>query len=323
VDHQTRVPARSDSLTHSLGRIVHGWRADLWRRAEPFVPVSFLRASDATAVRLAFEVLLGREPDEGGLANFTKFLGQGGTRRQMVSDIIASDEFRRWRAFPPEAFGPSIHAGRSEFIRSLPKARRIIDLGGTALAQDMGAMVAMGYPYHFDELTVIDLPPEDRHPLYQDSVHPDRVSTPQGLVTYRYHSMTDLSGIQDDSVDLVYSGQSIEHVTVEDAKLVVGEVNRVLRPGGWFALDTPNSAVTRLQQPEFIDPDHEFEYCLEELIELVSVHFDVKVTYGLNYCGRSVARGTFDQSEAAANVGMYGAASESYIICLLSQKPES
>ncbi len=184
-------------------------------------------------------------------------------------------------------------------------------------------MVAMGYPYQFEELTIIDLPPEDRHPLYRNSVLPDRVLTPQGLVTYRYHSMTNLSGISDGSVDLVYSGQSIEHVTVEDAQSVMKEVARILHPGGWLAIDTPNSEVTRLQQREFIDPDHKFEYSLHELVELAGSHLDVKVTYGLNYCGHSVANGHFDPAEAAANVGMYGSASECYILCLLCQKPPS
>ena len=57
--------------------------------------------------------------------------------------------------------------------------------------------------------------------------------------------------------DLVYSGQSIEHVTPSDADIVIKEVARVLRPGGWFALDTPNARVTRVQQPDLIDPDIE------------------------------------------------------------------
>jgi hypothetical protein len=297
-----------------------GRRFDLLRRSGTRLPVSFLQVPDAAAVRMAYEVLLDRQPDESGLANFTGFLARGGTRRQMVADMLASEEFRRRIAFPPEAFGPSIHAGRSEFIRTLPKARRIVDLGGTALASESGAMVAMGYPYDFEELTIVDLPVEDRHALYQDSVLPDRVMTPNGPVTYRYHSMVDLSGIPDGAIDLVYSGQSIEHVTVDDATTVVAEVARILGDRGWFALDTPNSRVTRLQQEAFIDPDHEHEYDLPELVALVGSHFEVQVAYGLNYCGDSVRTGVFDLAEAAANVGLHGAADECYIICLLCRK---
>ena len=34
---------------------------------------------------------------------------------------------------PMTEFGPSLHYGRGVFIRSLPRARRILDIGGVAL----------------------------------------------------------------------------------------------------------------------------------------------------------------------------------------------
>ena len=127
----------------------------------------------------------------------------------------------------------------------------------------------MGYPYPFDELTVVDLPSEDRHALYRDESRPDTVETPQGLVTYRYHSMTDLRSYPSGSFDLVYSGQSIEHVTRRQAGGVLSQVRRVLRPGGILALDTPNRRLTRLQQDAFIDPDHKYEYSHPELAAML------------------------------------------------------
>ena len=87
---------------------------------------------------------------------------------------------------------------------------------------------------------------------------------------YRYHSMVDLSDYPDDSVDLVYSGQSIEHVPPDLAAKVLSEVHRVLRPGAFLAIDTPNARVTRLQQAEFIDPDHEHEYTDAEMRALLT-----------------------------------------------------
>src|SRR5438445_210082 len=81
-----------------------------------------------------------------------------------------------------------------------------------------------------------------------------------GPIRYPYQSMTDLTGIDSGTVDLVYSGQSIEHVTEADGDVVLREVARVLRVGGWFAVDTPNGRATRAQQADFIDPDHEVEY---------------------------------------------------------------
>ena len=86
-----------------------------------------------------------------------------------------------------------------------------------------------------------------------------------GPVRYRYHSMVDLSDYPDDSVDLVYSGQSIEHVPTDVADTVLSEVRRVLRPGRVPRHRHPERRVTRLQQPEFIDPDHEHEYTDAEM----------------------------------------------------------
>ena len=34
-------------------------------------------------------------------------------------------------------------------------------------------MVLMGYPYAFDELVVVDLPPDDRNDLYKETVARD------------------------------------------------------------------------------------------------------------------------------------------------------
>jgi SAM-dependent methyltransferase len=172
-------------------------------------------------------------------------------------------------------------------------------------------------------LVIVDLPSQDRHAIYQ-SGHLDReVPSPLGPVRYRYHSMTDLSGFDDGSVDLVYAGQSIEHVTHDDGSVVVKEVFRILRPGGWFAMDTPNARVTRLQQEAFIDPDHKVEYTYPELADLVTgAGLEILEAKGLNYAGRSLAVGRFDAEEVAGNTGLYAAAEDCYILCLLARKPD-
>ena len=60
-------------------------------------------------------------------------------------------------------------------------------------------------------------------------------------MSYRYHSMTDLGGLRSASFDLVYSGQSIEHVTRPEADVVLTHIRRVLTTDGRLAIDTPNS----------------------------------------------------------------------------------
>ncbi|MCL4448604.1 MAG: methyltransferase domain-containing protein [Actinobacteria bacterium] len=266
------------------------------------------------AFRMAYNVVLGREPDPTGTADLLpKLLSNELSYRQLVLFLCDSEEFRASRKHAP--LGSSLHASRSDFIQSLPRAKRILDLGGTHLHNEYGAFVQMGYPYSFDELTIVDLPNQQRHSLYrqdrelykgefgkepkekgEEGISP--VQTPLGPVFYRYHSMVDLSGIQDSTVDLVYMGQSIEHVTFDDADTVLKEVLRVLVPGGYLALDTPNGEVTRLQQDEFIDPDHKFEYTHAQLsAKLKNAGFEIISAVGLNWD----ELGAIDEVEAEAN----------------------
>jgi predicted SAM-dependent methyltransferase len=267
--------------------------------------------------------MLGREPGPAGVAAHLPALESGATSRQdLVQMIRGFDEFNRSPGFTGRTLGHSIHSGRCQFIRGLPRAERILDLGGTHLYSDEGAMVGLGYPYRFKELVIVDLPSEERHEIYRSSQRLTEVETRLGLVRYQYHSMTDLSGFEDSSFDLVYSGQSIEHVTSEEGAFVFAQVHRLLCPGGYFALDTPNARVTRLQQQEFIDPDHKVEYQLPELVEMATgAGYEVVEVKGLNYAGDSLGSGMFDADEVARYPGLFAEAADCYILCLLCRKP--
>jgi SAM-dependent methyltransferase len=279
---------------------------------------SFAELPSETAVRMAYNVMLRRDPDPEGLQHFVHRLDTGAvTPDGMVEEIRGSEEYIYAATFRT-SLGHSIHTGRCAFIQSLPKAARILDLGGTHKQQGGGALVAMGYPYRFDELVIIDLPDELRHAIYRSDPSRDEVQTPHGLVRYRYHSMVDLSQYPDATFDLVYSGQSIEHVTEAEGDHVLAEVHRVLRPGGHLALDTPNGRVTRMQQPEFVDPDHEVEYTVEQLREkLERAGFTILDAKGLNYAGASIAAGAFTLDDVIAHPGLFSEARDCYILTFL------
>ena len=180
----------------------------------------------------------------------------------------------------------------------------------------------MGYPYRFDELVIVDLPSEDRHELYRTDEEPRSVETAGGRVTYRYHSMTDLSSYTSGSFDMVYSGESIEHIKRRQAEHVFAEVHRVLKPGGVFALDTPNATMTRLQQEPYIDPDHEYEYTHEELSAMLRGNgFVIERAQGINYGGDSLARGTFDAGELATKRGLFDDIDACYLLAYVCRRP--
>jgi SAM-dependent methyltransferase len=272
-------------------------------------------------LRGIFHLLFGREPDVSDGGAYVAELESGElTPRQLLEWLVHSAEWSH--AAPMTEFGPSLHFGRGLFIRSLPKAARILDIGGAAVGDPSGGLVLLGYPYRFDELVVVDLPSEDRHALYRDEARPESVETERGRVTYRYHSMTDLSGLAPGSFDLVYSGQSIEHVTRREADRVLAHVRRVLKPGGVLALDTPNSRLTRLQQEAFIDPDHKHEYAHAELVALLRGNgFAVERAHGISYGGDSVAHGVFDPIELATKRGLYDAVEDCYLLAYVCRCP--
>jgi SAM-dependent methyltransferase len=270
---------------------------------------------------LVYELVLGREPDPTGTQSYLHGLREGSiTPQELTGWAVASGEW--WSVTPFRGLGQSLHFSRMLFVRSLPAARRILDLGGTALGNATGALVLMGYPYPFADLVVIDLPSDERNELYRESAAHEVTQTALGPVRYRYHSMVDLSDYADGSVDLVYSGQSIEHVPLDVADTVLKEVRRVLRPGGFLALDTPNARVTRLQQEAFIDPDHEHEYTDAELrAKLEAAGFEIAGAWGLNHAGPSLAAGSFDPDQVATARGLFHQIEDCYLLAYLCRAP--
>jgi SAM-dependent methyltransferase len=278
---------------------------------------------DESFVELAYRFLLGRRSDEAGRRHFVGRLRSGAISRDvLLRTLVDSQEFARTRLHTNLA--TSIHEGRSRFVRSLPRAQRVVDLGGSCQASPRGALVELGYPYPFERLTIVDLPDAERHELYRSDGGPAAgvVQTELGPVDYLYQSMTTLAPIADASVDLVYAGQSIEHVTREEAATTYREVWRVLKPGGSFALDTPNARITRLQQDEFIDPDHEHEYTHAELSsDLASAGFEILDAKGINHAGPIASRAEFREEAVARACGLFSEIEDCYILAYVCRRP--
>lgn len=311
-DDAAPIRDATDTTTARAGRPSLDWVPESELLAD-FPPEQLLRG--------LFHLLLRREPSlEGGVIE--ELRAGRMNARELAEWLISSDEWRAWTRM--SQLGPSLHTSRGSFILMLPPARRILDLGGTALQDPQGALVRMGYPYNFDELVVVDLPSEERDPLYQEEgLQRDTVQTVRGPVTYHYRSMTDLSGYPSGSFDLVYCGQSIEHITLEQADALLPEIRRVLVPGGYFALDTPNARVTRLQAPfAFIDPDHKHEYTHSELVELLEHHgFWIRQAWGLGYAGECLRAGEFSFEEVATRRGVFAEIEDCYLLAYVCRRP--
>ena len=214
----------------------------------------------------------------------------------------------------------AIHRARLLLVKYLiPAARVIIDLGGAN-----APLYRMGYPHAFDRLVMVDLPPHERHEDFRE-VSVERQGS-GGELVLRHGDMTDLSWLQDSSVDLVWSGQSIEHVTQSDANRMCEEAFRVLRPGGHFCLDTPNGIITSIHAATagltFIHADHKIEY-LPEALETMLLGCGFAVVDKRGICGMPMTSksGTFIYEDFLLGGAITGDLDSSYIQFFNCVKP--
>jgi len=87
------------------------------------------------------------------------------------------------------------------------------------------------------------------------------------------------------SVDLVFSGQNIEHLWPEQVVALLAESNRVLRPEGWLVVDSPNRNLTEAYR--WTMEEHTVELAPEEATRLLELAgFEVVTMKGLWLCRR-------------------------------------
>jgi SAM-dependent methyltransferase len=74
-------------------------------------------------------------------------------------------------------------------------------------------------------------------------------------------TITDMTGVQDGSVDAVYSSHNIEHVYAHEVRGVLREFRRVLKPEGFAVVTCPDAqavaahvAEGRLEDPLYVSP---------------------------------------------------------------------
>jgi SAM-dependent methyltransferase len=76
----------------------------------------------------------------------------------------------------------------------------------------------------------------------------------------------DMCSVPDKSVDLVFAGQTVEHVWPPDLAGFFLESHRVLEQGGWLVYDSPNRTLTH--PLNWIHPQHTAELTVMEAVQL-------------------------------------------------------
>ncbi len=273
-------------------------------------------------VRAVYRSCLRREPDASGESFYLQALQQRRMRKvDVLRAVLESNEFKHIYDLPVSPLN-ALHQARMMLVQKhLPKAQFILDLGGTADDHPEGALLVMGYPYKPAEIIIVD--PVLPKSLREYGRNPEW-TTPEGvLIRYYQGSMTDLSWIPDESMDLVFSGESIEHISEAEAQIVCMQVYRILRSGGYFCLDTPNAALTRLQSPEnLIHPEHKKEYLIHEIREMLKrSNFLIAEEIGICPMPLSLSQRSFDPGELVQNVGLSKNPEEAYLFFVKAVKP--
>ena len=175
-----------------------------------------------------------------------------------VSRLVAGD-----LAF--DDFNFLLHHLRGLELSRMPRGARVMLSAGC------------GGPWYFDWI-------EERYGQLERHVGVELYSPrPDGLpmnVEWVNASVGNMPQVGDASIDLLFSGQNLEHLFGDDAVRFLLEASRVLRPGGSLVMDSPNREMTNLLL--WCHPEHTIEYAADEARDLVALAgFDVTSLRGI------------------------------------------
>ena len=166
----------------------------------------------------------------------------------------------------------------------------------------LGTMVSIGCNsrYYFDWIHENLGMPERHIGLEYYMPRPD--SLPENVL-WIANTAGNMEDIQSRSVDLVFAGQTIEHLWADELIAFILECTRVLLPGGRFILDSPNEEVT--DAIKWNHPEHTIELRPSDAEALLkAAGFDVIKTVGHWLCrdgGTFLALTDMEQSEKRTN----------------------
>ena len=101
-------------------------------------------------------------------------------------------------------------------------------------------------------------------------------------VNFYQANATSLLNFSSGSFDSVVSFETIEHLSLLDAKKFLAEIKRVLKSSGKLFISTPDSRNASLGKKP-ANPYHVQEYSLNEFEELISSYFEIKKIYGQDF----------------------------------------
>lgn len=245
-------------------------------------------------IKLVYITLLGRKIDPVGLEYWTTKINQHSFNlKEMIDQIYNSPEFIMRFKTP---FPTIIHKGRVEWIQTINSFDTIFDIGGSSPNIEQGALIELGYNHRPKKLIIFDLPeneqywgkprfPQDREYIFE-----------WGSLNYEHgkiENVDSFTGLADMKYDMIFMGQTIEHIYPEKLPNVLKWISNHLSLNGRFIFDTPNRVITKLQSPDkWIDVDHKYEYTPDEMERILNKNglIVIKKTGIVNMPGSLISR---------------------------------
>jgi SAM-dependent methyltransferase len=228
--------------------------------------------SEEDYVRLAYLVLLQRQVDPVGMNYWMeKIQSRTFKHKELLDALWNSPEFIMHYKVP---FSDILHKGRQHWCGSLEKFDYVFDIGGSSPNLATGALIELGYSHRPKAITIFDLP-EDKQYWGKPKFSQDKdYHFEWGTVQYVHGFVEDIDDheqLKEKKFDLVFMGQTIEHIQKDKLPLVLNWIREHLNDGGKFIFDTPNRDITKIQSPtKYIDEDHKYEYTPAEMEALLN-----------------------------------------------------
>ncbi len=171
-------------------------------------------------------------------------------------------------------FNEVIHEERTKLLATLPKGAQTVCSAGCAGRWYFDWFESQYGPVDLHYGVELYLPkPDDLPPN----------------VIWIKNSVSDMRDVPTGSVDLLFSGQNIEHLYYNDIVGFLSESSRVVKEGGYLCVDSPNRLVT--QELGYIQPQHVLELTSEDAAGLVeAAGFEVLQIQGIWSCARDGRR---------------------------------
>jgi SAM-dependent methyltransferase len=197
-----------------------------------------------------------------------------------LADAIAWRVAARLGDGPPEPTGPPaaaalypsfhdfLHAQRSVELSRMPKPARVLLSAGCSGV------------WYFDWMARWYGPVERHVGVERFLPRPDALPA---TVEWIASSVAAMPGVADGSVDLLFSGQNVEHLFGDDLVGFLLEAARVVRPGGHLVMDSPHREIVNLLVWSM--NEHTIEFTPEEARALVELAgFDPTSLRGVWLC---------------------------------------